>query len=70
MWKTEVFNYYGSLSAVARALFIAPAAVSQWPELIPERQAYRIEKLTGGQLKVDPMLYLIAQYERKKKYTK
>lgn len=50
MWKTDVLNFYGSWTAVAQALFITPAAVSQWPELIPERQAYRIEKLTGGQL--------------------
>lgn len=69
MWKTEVFNYYGSWSAVARVLFITPAAVTQWPALIPEKHAYRLEKLTQGQLKVDPMLYIIAQYERKKKYS-
>lgn len=68
MWKTDVFNFYGSWTAIAKVLFITPSAVAQWPELIPEKYAYRLEKLTRGHLKVDPMLYLMAQYERKKKY--
>ncbi|WP_082783689.1 Cro/CI family transcriptional regulator [Snodgrassella sp. CFCC 13594] len=57
MRKSDVITYYGSGIAVARVLKISSSAVSQWALLIPEKQAYRLEKITQGQLKVDPSLY-------------
>ena len=36
---------------------ISPAAVSQWGEIIPEKNAYRLQEFTNGKLKVDSSLY-------------
>ncbi len=57
MLKSTVLKYYGTGAAVARALKISSAAVTQWPEVIPEKQAYRLQILTKRVLKVDPSLY-------------
>lgn len=50
--KREVIEHFGSVGAVASALGIKSSAVSQWPELIPMRRAYEIERITNGVLKV------------------
>lgn len=47
-------EYFGSKVALARALGIHKAAVSQWGENVPKGRAYQIEVLTGGALKADP----------------
>lgn len=52
MWKYEVVAHFGSVIAVAKALGIKSAAVSQWPDRIPMRRAYELERLTNGALKV------------------
>lgn len=57
MWKSSVYRYYKSFKAIAKALGITKSAVSQWPELIPEGMAYKIESLTHGKLKVVRKLY-------------
>jgi DNA-binding transcriptional regulator Cro len=58
MRKTDVLLYYqGNGAAVARAIGYTRSAVQQWPEIIPEAAAYRLERATGGDLKVDPSLY-------------
>ena len=57
MYKSHVLAHFGSQVAVAQAIGITKSAVSQWPELIPESKAYRIQEFTGGVLKVDPSLY-------------
>ena len=57
MLKTDVKKYYGSFAKAARALGISSAAISQWNDIIPEKQAYRLEKITKGQLRVDRNLY-------------
>ena len=46
-------EYFGSKVALARALGIHKAAVSQWGENVPKGRAYQIEVLTGGALKAD-----------------
>ena len=52
--KTEdVIKHFGKKANVARALNIARSSVSEWGELVPERRAARLEKLTGGALKYD-----------------
>lgn len=53
MWKYDVVAHFGSVIAVAKALGIKSAAVSQWPDRIPMRRAYELERLTNGTLKVD-----------------
>lgn len=59
MHKSDVISFYGSGVAVAKVLKISSSAVSQWSLLIPEKQAYRLEKITQGQLKVNPTLYMV-----------
>ena len=58
MKKSDVIRHFGSVGAVAKALKIKGAAVSQWGELIPARRAYQLERLTKGSLTVDESLYL------------
>ena len=54
MTTDEVLAHYGnSKSAIATALNISPSAVSQWGERPPEKQQFRLEKITGGVLKAD-----------------
>lgn len=53
MKKSDVIAHFGSVGAVAAALKIAGAAVSQWGENIPVRRAYELERITNGALKVD-----------------
>lgn len=53
MKKSDVIAHFGSVSAVADALKIRGAAVSQWGETIPALRAYEIERITNGALTVD-----------------
>ncbi len=57
MLKSDVLKYFGTRTAVARFLKISSSAVTQWQDIIPEKQAYRLENLTNGKLKVDASLY-------------
>jgi len=57
MLKSTVVDYYETQTKVAAALGITRSGVSIWPELIPEKQAMRLERLTEGALKYDPSLY-------------
>lgn len=57
MLKSTVIQHYGSASALAKALGISPAAVSEWGDLVPEGRAYQIQVLTAGLLHVDPGAY-------------
>lgn len=41
MYKKDVIDHFGTQRAVAKALGISDAAVSQWKEVIPEKDAYR-----------------------------
>ncbi len=57
MWKSAVYRHYKSFKAIAEALGITKSAVSQWPDLVPEGMAYKLESLTRGKLKVRARLY-------------
>lgn len=57
MRKTDVKSHFGTWAAVARVIGITRSAVQQWPDVIPEAMAYRIERATDGILKVDPSVY-------------
>ncbi len=39
MYKKDVIDHFGTQRAVAKALGISDAAVSQWKEVIPEKEA-------------------------------
>lgn len=57
MRKEDVIGHYGTATAVAEALKISVAAVSQWDEIIPVMSAHRLSELTGGTLRFDARLY-------------
>ena len=57
MRKQRAVDFFGSQAALAETLAIKPAAVSQWGEVIPEKQAFRLERLTDGELIYQPGLY-------------
>jgi predicted transcriptional regulator len=57
MLKKDVIAHYGTQRSVALALGISDAAVSQWKAVIPEKDAYRLQVLTDGQLKCDSKTY-------------
>lgn len=57
MYKKDVVNHFGTQRAVAKALGISDAAVSQWKEIVPEKDAYRLEVATSGVLKYQEAAY-------------
>lgn len=57
MFKNDVINYFGTLEKVAKALSISVSAVSQWREIIPEKNAYRLQEITKGELKINREQY-------------
>ncbi|KZN15280.1 Cro/CI family transcriptional regulator [Marinomonas sp. TW1] len=58
MHKEKVIRYFGTQQQLAGTLSISKSSVSQWGNVIPEKQALRLEKLTNGVLKYDPKLYI------------
>jgi hypothetical protein len=57
MYKNDVIKYYGSGVEVAAALKISSASVSQWSDVIPEKQALHLERKTNGKLKYEASFY-------------
>ncbi len=57
MKKITAVSHFESITQLAKSLGITQAAVSRWGEIIPEKQALRLERITGGTLKYDPALY-------------
>lgn len=58
MKKSNVIEHFGSQYRVAKALTdagypITQPAVSSWPETIPEKRAYQLERITNGELKAE-----------------
>lgn len=53
MKKEYVIAYFGTLTKAAIALGVTKSAISQWPDEIPQRRAYEVEKLTKGKLKAE-----------------
>jgi hypothetical protein len=54
MLKSAVLAHFKTNVAVAGALGISEAAVSQWGSLVPPAQARRLHILTDGTLPYDP----------------
>lgn len=57
MLTEAAIRYFKTPAGVARALGVSRQAVAKWGEVVPEGSAYKLESLTGGELKVDPSLY-------------
>lgn len=58
MYKVLVLNHFGGTVKTAGALGISHSAVCQWVDIVPEKQALRIERITKGRLKYEPDLYI------------
>lgn len=57
MTKTEVIQFFGSLSATARALNIKQPSVSKWNEYPPASRQMQVQIITGGKLKAEPWAF-------------
>ncbi|SAQ27380.1 DNA-binding transcriptional regulator DicC [Klebsiella oxytoca] len=57
MFKQDAINYFGSKSKLAKAAGVAPASVSVWGELVPEKNAMRLQLASGGVLQYNPEVY-------------
>jgi len=58
MLKETALQFFGGSAAeVARAINRTPSAVTEWPEIVPEGMAYKLQVVTGGRLQVDPSCY-------------
>ena len=53
----EAVKYFKSKVRLAEKLGISHSAVSQWGVLMPEKQALKLDRITGGQLKYDASFY-------------
>lgn len=47
-------DHYGSPSALATAIGVSPAAISQWGEYPPPPKQLLMERLTEGAIKAEP----------------
>ena len=63
--KTVIKHFKGSPRAVAEAIDVTTQYVSQWPELVPEAMAGRLDKLTNGRLKYNPQTYIEASRKKR-----
>jgi len=57
MYKKDAIKYFGNLTKLARAAGVRLPSASKWGELIPEKRAARLERITNGELKYDVALY-------------
>ena len=57
MFKQDAINYFGSKSKLAKAAGVAPASVSVWGDLVPEKNARRLQLASEGVLQYDPEVY-------------
>ncbi|MFB5644230.1 Cro/CI family transcriptional regulator [Kluyvera ascorbata] len=57
MLKAKVIEHFGGVSKTASVLGISHPAVCRWGDVIPQKQAFVIERITNGKLKYDTSLY-------------
>jgi predicted transcriptional regulator len=48
----------GARKKIADLLGITHSAISQWGDVVPEGNAYKLQALTNKKLKVDPACYI------------
>ncbi|EHM6109635.1 MULTISPECIES: Cro/CI family transcriptional regulator [Citrobacter] len=58
MFKNDALAFFGSATKLAQAAGVSLPAVSRWGNVIPERRAARLDRVTDGALKYDPEFYL------------
>ena len=56
----DVIEYFGNQSALARELGIKPQSVQEWVSSnhLPIRRAIQIERITGGEIRLEDILHL------------
>lgn len=64
--KANAVNAIGSVRELAAMLNITVQAVYDWPDVIPEAMAARLEKLTNGKLAYDHEFYMAYKNDKKK----
>ena len=57
MLKSNVIEYFGSATKVAKFLSITPATVHYWGDVIPKGRATELHLLTSGELVYDTAHY-------------
>jgi len=57
MLKETALKHFGGAAEIARAIGRSPQAINEWPDIVPEGMAYKLQVITGGKLQVDPSLY-------------
>ncbi|STR05760.1 Cro/CI family transcriptional regulator [Hafnia alvei] len=57
MKKKRVTEYFGGVGKTALVLGISHPAVCRWGDVIPEKQALKVERITNGELRYDPVFY-------------
>jgi len=57
MLTVKALGYYDTKKELADALGLTKGAISQWGEVVPEGQAYKLQSITDGALQVDPSCY-------------
>lgn len=65
MLKKDAIKFFGSKSKLAKAAGVAASSVSVWGELVPEKNAMRLQLASDGALQYDPEFY--DQHARKKR---
>lgn len=57
MLTRKALEHFGDKYKLADALSISRQAVEQWGEYVPEGTAYKLQVMTAGVLRVDPLAY-------------
>lgn len=65
MTKTEAIAYAETVRNLAAMLEITVQAVYDWPEIIPEQMAARLEKISKGAMVYDHVFYMNLKKEQK-----
>lgn len=52
MLVKEAIEHYGSVKKLADALGVTRQCIYLWDEFVPELQAYKLQAITDGQLRV------------------
>jgi|TARA_B110000090_G_scaffold25597_1_gene25787 hypothetical protein len=63
MLKENCINHFGTQAALAKMLKISSPAISVWGSVIPEKQAFRLQIITSGELEYDSTHYQKAATE-------
>lgn len=61
MLTADAIHHFGTKTALARALYITPQALTDWGERVPPLRQLQLEKLTSGVLMADPVILAMFQ---------